>query len=93
MRKDQLLDYFDHFMLKKNIDTGVRGFLKWTSELGGLTGIWFGASIISFIELLELLFDIIVILFSKNSTQVQALRSETDDASDDVSEKEAQNES
>ena len=38
----------------------MKGFLNWTSDLGGLMGIWFGASIVSFVELLLFFIDTII---------------------------------
>ena len=44
---------------------GLRGLLLWTGQLGGLMGIWFGASIASVMESYELFADIAIILFSR----------------------------
>ena len=35
--------------------------MKWASDVGGLMGIWFGASIVSFVEFFEFLFDLLII--------------------------------
>ena len=43
--------------------SGFRGFLKWTSDLGGLMGIWFGASFASIVEIIELISDLLMIAF------------------------------
>ena len=44
---------------------GFEGFLQFASNLGGLTGIWVGASLVSFVEILELFFDWIMIAVQK----------------------------
>ena len=40
--------------------------MKWTSDLGGLMGIWLGASIVSLVELVELIIDILNIALSND---------------------------
>ena len=45
--------------------------MKWTSDLGGLMGIWFGASFASIVEIIELISDLLMIaLKNKYVSQV-----------------------